>query len=145
MLIWGDKGRCELVFLFQNLSISSLAVVPKGIAFLIQGWGLRWARRQWWPTRLNKSAAILGSGLTEPVALQVSKLCLGGYETPTKVSQLRTSIPRTCHSWENSGDVFLTLWAYVISRTRTPSYLFCFPLQGPPTRESRKKWLALIL
>ena len=121
----GGQRTLELVLSFQNLSISSLAVVPKGTAFLIQGWGLRWARRQWWPTCLNKSAAILGSGLTEPVALQVSKLCLGGYETPTKVSQFRTSIPRTCHSWENSGDVFLTLRAYVISRTRTPSHLFC--------------------
>ena len=65
MLIWGDKGRFELVFLLQNLSISSLAVVPKGTAFLIQSWGLRWARRQWRPTCLNKSAAILGSGPTE--------------------------------------------------------------------------------
>ena len=65
MLIWGDKGRFKVVFLLQNLSISSLAVVPKGTAFLIQSWGLRWARRQWRPTCLNKSAAILGSGLTE--------------------------------------------------------------------------------
>ena len=61
-----DTGRQRAIWnsvLSQNLSISSLAVVPKGTTFLLLNWGLRRAWRQWWPACLNKNSTILGSGL----------------------------------------------------------------------------------